>query len=277
MLSSVLQIILVSFFGLAQLSFGADRSPCIDLLISAEIAWTPQTKGLEKPQTLAMQFSRYKDEQCLKLSGNGGHSSWIDPSEFPWEANLFLSTLDRRRQSAEMFVRRTGETGGVATTTEVTRKDPKSRVMARFHVMKISTTCERAKEAIKNCLPLVSQTSAVWSYQKQKIGTFSPRILMDAGHLPVHGGVSQRTPIASYGLPVWAWQSGLSVLDGAKCSHYPTCSAFCWQSIKQNGLVGGVGRSISRIMSEGPGMEHSGSYDPVLVHGRWRLHDPVSP
>ena len=74
--------------------------------------------------------------------------------------------------------------------------------------------------------------------------------------------------------PVNLFRKYISVTDGNRCPMYPTCSQYCVESFRKNGLVMGWIMSCDRIIRCG-GNETDLS-PPVWINGEKRIHDPVS-
>jgi putative component of membrane protein insertase Oxa1/YidC/SpoIIIJ protein YidD len=74
--------------------------------------------------------------------------------------------------------------------------------------------------------------------------------------------------------PVRLFRKYISVTDGNRCPMYPTCSQYCIESFRKNGIIMGWIMSCDRIMRCG-GNEMDLS-SPVWVNGEKHIHDPVS-
>ena len=74
--------------------------------------------------------------------------------------------------------------------------------------------------------------------------------------------------------PVNLFRKYISVTDGNRCPMYPTCSQYCVESFRKNGIVMGWIMSCDRIMRCGGNETDLSS--PVWIKGEKRIHDPVS-
>lgn len=73
----------------------------------------------------------------------------------------------------------------------------------------------------------------------------------------------QKTPIAIQlaSLPIHFYRNVISPITPASCRHYPTCSEYSLQALKQFGLIKGGALSVYRIARCQPW--GTSGYDPV--------------
>jgi putative component of membrane protein insertase Oxa1/YidC/SpoIIIJ protein YidD len=70
------------------------------------------------------------------------------------------------------------------------------------------------------------------------------------------------------------FQQYLSPLNGPACPHYPTCSAYGRQSVREYGALLGMWMTADRLMREYPGMPESGRYPLIFINRHFRVFDP---
>lgn len=68
------------------------------------------------------------------------------------------------------------------------------------------------------------------------------------------------------------FQKHLTDIDGARCSMYPTCSAYALQAVKQYGFSLGTIIFVDRLYHEGDPSERQ---TPIVKHGYIRFYDPL--
>jgi len=71
---------------------------------------------------------------------------------------------------------------------------------------------------------------------------------------------------------VKGFQKVISPVDGARCSMYPTCSAYSVDAFRKHGTIKGLLLTADRLLHEHD--EHD--FAPIIVkHGVYRYYDPV--
>jgi putative membrane protein insertion efficiency factor len=66
--------------------------------------------------------------------------------------------------------------------------------------------------------------------------------------------------------PIWLYKKCLSPLLPPACRHYPTCSEYAFQAIKQRGIVSGMAMGTWRVLRCNPW--GTSGFDPVETF-RW--------
>jgi uncharacterized protein len=72
--------------------------------------------------------------------------------------------------------------------------------------------------------------------------------------------------------PIWLYKKCLSPLLPPACRHYPTCSEYAFQAIKQRGIVSGIAMGTWRVLRCNPW--GTSGFDPVEAF-RWPWQKPV--
>ena len=71
---------------------------------------------------------------------------------------------------------------------------------------------------------------------------------------------------------VKGFQKTISPVDGARCTMYPTCSAYSLDAFRRHGTIKGLILTADRLLHEAD--EHD--FAPVIIkHGVYRYYDPV--
>jgi len=73
--------------------------------------------------------------------------------------------------------------------------------------------------------------------------------------------------------PIWLYKKGLSPLLPPACRHYPTCSEYAFEAIKQRGIVQGLTMGTWRVLRCNPW--GTSGYDPVEAF-RWPWQAPIT-
>ena len=68
------------------------------------------------------------------------------------------------------------------------------------------------------------------------------------------------------------FQKYISPVDGARCSMYPTCSAYARQAVEQHGPLLGTFIFVDRLYHEGDPIEH---HHQINKFGYIRYYDPL--
>ena len=100
----------------------------------------------------------------------------------------------------------------------------------------------------------------------------------DRASAPTHRHYALRAD-AQDGAPLWlaytVYKTLISAIDGPRCVHYPTCSAFAYLAIRRNGLTGAF-MAIDRLLRDSPDANRAVPRRSIIsVHGHPRIDDPV--
>ncbi len=69
------------------------------------------------------------------------------------------------------------------------------------------------------------------------------------------------------------FQNYISVVDGARCPMYPTCSAYALEALDRHGPILGTFLTVDRLIHETDPQEHG---HPMIKYGKRRYYDPLA-
>lgn len=70
------------------------------------------------------------------------------------------------------------------------------------------------------------------------------------------------------------YQTFVSPMDGARCSHHPTCSRFAFEAVRRRGLLLGLMLTVDRLW-KGQWSSTLRAYPALRLGDRWFIYDPL--
>lgn len=105
-------------------------------------------------------------------------------------------------------------------------------------------------------------------------GTRAAPVTRDARPEPAAAPRDPLPPAVFFYLAYEAYHRFITPIDGPRCQHYPTCSAYAILSVEHDGVVLGLLRTVTRLLNDGRSSILR-SMPRIRIHGHLRFDDPV--